>query len=56
MNEVVATGIRLADSDGLAAASMGRVAKELGVGTMTLYTYVPSKDELLELMVDQAAR
>jgi len=53
VNEVVATGIRLADSDGLAAASMGRVAKELGVGTMTLYTYVPSKDELLELMVDQ---
>ncbi|WP_405062036.1 TetR/AcrR family transcriptional regulator [Kribbella sp. NBC_01505] len=53
VNEVIATGIRLADSDGLAAASMGGVAKELGVGTMTLYTYVPSKDELLELMVDQ---
>ncbi|MFF1816334.1 TetR/AcrR family transcriptional regulator [Kribbella sp. NPDC058245] len=53
VNEVVATGIRLADSDGLSAASMGGVAKELGVGTMTLYTYVPSKDELLELMVDQ---
>ncbi|MFB6721971.1 TetR/AcrR family transcriptional regulator [Kribbella sp. NPDC056345] len=53
VNEVVATGIRLADSDGLAAASMGGVAKELGVGTMTLYTYVPSKDDLLELMIDQ---
>nr|WP_202886187.1 TetR/AcrR family transcriptional regulator [Kribbella sandramycini] len=53
VDEVVATGIRLADSDGLTAASMGGVAKELGVGTMTLYTYVPSKDELLELMVDQ---
>jgi AcrR family transcriptional regulator len=50
---VVAAGIRLADGQGLAAASMGGVAKELGVGTMTLYTYVPSKEELLDLMVDQ---
>ena len=50
---VVLAGIRLADEQGLAAASMGRVAKELNVGTMTLYTYVPSKEELLDLMVDQ---
>ena len=46
-------GIRLADEQGLVAASMGGVAKELRVGTMTLYTYVPSKEELLDLMVDQ---
>jgi AcrR family transcriptional regulator len=53
VDDVVDTGIRLADEQGLAAASMGGLAKELGVGTMTLYTYVPSKDELLDLMVDQ---
>ncbi len=50
---VVRAGIRLADEQGLEAASMGGVAKALGVGTMTLYTYVPSKEELLDLMVDE---
>jgi AcrR family transcriptional regulator len=53
VDDVVHAGIRLADEQGLAAASMGGLAKELSVGTMTLYTYVPSKDELLDLMVDQ---
>ncbi|MEU8227456.1 TetR/AcrR family transcriptional regulator [Kribbella sp. NPDC048915] len=53
VDDVVRTGIQLADDQGLAAASMGGLAKELSVGTMTLYTYVPSKDELLDLMVDQ---
>ncbi|GAA1111441.1 TetR/AcrR family transcriptional regulator [Kribbella jejuensis] len=53
VDDVVRAGIRLADEQGLAAASMGGLAKELGVGTMTLYTYVPSKEELLDLMVDQ---
>lgn len=50
---MVRTGIQLADERGLEAASMGGVAKALGVGTMTLYTYVPSKEELLDLMVDE---
>ncbi|MEV5964773.1 TetR/AcrR family transcriptional regulator [Kribbella sp. NPDC051952] len=53
VDDVVSAAIRLADEQGLAAASMGGVAKELGVGTMTLYTYVPSKEELLDLMVDE---
>ncbi|GAA1584534.1 TetR/AcrR family transcriptional regulator [Kribbella karoonensis] len=53
VDDVVHAGIRLADEQGLAAASMGGLAKELAVGTMTLYTYVPSKEELLDLMVDQ---
>ncbi|MEI8408308.1 MULTISPECIES: TetR/AcrR family transcriptional regulator [unclassified Kribbella] len=50
---LVRAGIQLADERGLDAASMGGVAKALGVGTMTLYTYVPSKEELLDLMVDE---
>jgi AcrR family transcriptional regulator len=53
LDTVVDTAIALADERGIAAASMGNVAKALGVGTMTLYTYVPSKEELLDLMVDQ---
>jgi AcrR family transcriptional regulator len=53
VDDIVRAGIRLADEQGLGAASMGGLAKELGVGTMTLYTYVPSKEELLDLMVDE---
>lgn len=34
--------------------SMRKVAHELGVGTMSLYTYVPGRDELFELMIDRA--
>ncbi len=50
--EVVAAGIALADADGLPALSMRRVATELGAGAMSLYTYVPGRSELIELMVD----
>ncbi len=47
----IATG--LADSDGLAALSMRRVADALGVTAMSLYTYVPSKAELIDVMLDR---
>jgi AcrR family transcriptional regulator len=50
IDAVVAAAIRLADSDGLEAVSMARVAEELGFTTMSLYRYVASKDELLQLM------
>ena len=42
--------LRVADAEGLEAVSMRRIAGELGVGTMTLYYYVRTKDELIELM------
>ncbi|MFI6513451.1 TetR/AcrR family transcriptional regulator [Streptosporangium sp. NPDC050855] len=46
------TAIQIADSEGLDALSMRRVAAELGAGTMSLYRYVSGKDALVELMVD----
>lgn len=49
---IVAVAIALADAEGLAAVSMRRVAEQLGVTAMSLYTYVPSKAELLDVMVD----
>jgi AcrR family transcriptional regulator len=49
---IVGCAIELAGEDGIAGLSMRRVAERLGVGTMSLYTYVPSKAELLELMLD----
>lgn len=50
---VVEAGIALADAEGLEAVSMRRVAQELGVVPMTLYTYVPDKNALLDLMLDR---
>ena len=50
--EIAAMALELADAEGLDAVSMRRVASELGVGTMSLYYYVQTKDELLALMHD----
>lgn len=51
--QVVAAAIEVADADrDLAHLSMRRVADSLGVGTMSLYTYVDSRDELIEMMLD----
>lgn len=55
VGEITSTAIALADAEGLAALSMRRIAETLGVGTMSLYTYVPGKIELLDLMVDAVA-
>jgi len=52
LESVVRAGIQLADDEGLDAVSMRRVAGRLGIGTMSLYTYVPGKGELLDLMLD----
>lgn len=54
LDEVLDAGIEIADAHGLDALSMRGLAKRLGLGAMSLYTYVPGRDELLMLMVDQA--
>jgi AcrR family transcriptional regulator len=54
LDAIVAAGIEVAAADGVGALSMARIAKRLGVGTMSLYRYVAAKDELLTLMVDTA--
>jgi len=56
VSEVVAAAIRVADTEGLEALSMARVAKELGFTTMSLYRYVTSKEELLQLMWNDSAQ
>lgn len=52
--DIAAAAVRIADDEGLDAVSMRRVAAELGCGTMSLYNYVPRKEDLYELMVDAA--
>ena len=51
--EVVAAGVAIADTEGMAALSMRKVASRLGMGAMSLYTYVPGRSELVELMIDR---
>ncbi|GAA2605290.1 TetR/AcrR family transcriptional regulator [Dactylosporangium fulvum] len=55
LERIVAAGVKIAETEGLGAVSMGRVATELGAATMSLYRYVTAKGELLDLMVDAAA-
>ena len=54
VDAVVSAATSIADDQGLAALSMRGVAERLGVSVMTLYTYVPGKAELLDLMLDAA--
>jgi AcrR family transcriptional regulator len=52
--QIVATAIQIADRNGLGSLSMRTLADELGVTAMSLYGYVPSKAELLDVMADRA--
>lgn len=54
VGRVVDAAVELADREGLAAATLPKVAEALGVTKMSLYRYVGSKDELLVLMQDAA--
>ena len=49
---VMAAAIELADRDGIESISMRKLAQELGVEAMSLYTHVRNKNDLLEGMAD----
>ena len=51
-DEIAQAALRIADAEGFDALSMRRLAAELDAGTMTLYHYVRTKDELLVLLQD----
>lgn len=50
---VVEAAVAVADEGGVAALSMRAVAERLGRSSMALYTYVPGKAELVDLMYDR---
>jgi AcrR family transcriptional regulator len=52
LSDLVQAGISIADAEGLEAVSMNRIARSVGSGVMSLYRYVPGKDELVDLMVE----
>ncbi|MBE0009258.1 MULTISPECIES: TetR/AcrR family transcriptional regulator C-terminal domain-containing protein [unclassified Arthrobacter] len=49
---IAAAAINIADGDGLTAVSIRRVAAGIGAGGASLYRYLKSHDELIELIVD----
>lgn len=50
--EVVDAAIALADADGLPAVTVRALAAGLGLSTMSVYTHVNSRDDLLVMMAD----
>lgn len=49
---ITRVAVELADIGGLETVTMRRVATELGTGAMSLYRYVSSRDDLVDLMID----
>src|ERR671917_2342942 len=49
---VLETAVAFADRHGIEALSMRKLADELGAGAMSLYYYVPNKEELIDGMVE----
>lgn len=52
--QITAAAIAVAEADGLPAATMRRVATELGTGAASLYRHLDTRDDLLDLMIDRA--
>jgi len=50
--KIAAVALAIADEEGFGAVSMRRIAQELRVGTMSLYYYVETKDDLVAAMDD----
>jgi AcrR family transcriptional regulator len=53
LDQIADAALHVADTEGVDALSMRRLAAELGSGTMTLYHYVHTKDELMALLADR---
>jgi AcrR family transcriptional regulator len=49
---VLEAAVALAARDGIESLTMRKLADELGAGAMSLYYYVPNKEQLLDGMVD----
>jgi AcrR family transcriptional regulator len=52
-DQIADAAIRIADTEGLEALTMRRLATEIGAGAMSLYRYVSGKTDVLDLMTDR---
>jgi AcrR family transcriptional regulator len=53
-DDILKVALRIADTEGLAALTMRRLADEVGLAVMTLYNYVPTKEDLLDRLGEVA--
>ncbi|MBB4940449.1 AcrR family transcriptional regulator [Streptosporangium album] len=51
--QIVRVAVQLLDAEGLEALSMRRLATRLGSGATSIYWHVATKDDLLELVLDE---
>lgn len=54
-DQIVAAAIKLIDAEGLAGFTMRRLGGALGAGATSLYWHVKDKDQLIDLVLDEAA-
>ena len=52
--QIALVALNIADEEGLDAVTVKRIGQALGVGAMTLYGYVRTKEEILDSMTDVA--
>ena len=51
--QIVATAMKLLDAEGLTGLSMRKLAAKLDAGATSLYWHVPTKDDLIDLLIDE---
>src|SRR3954468_15562836 len=51
--QIVATAMTPLDTEGLAGLSIRKLAAKLGSGATSLYWHVPTKDDLIDLLIDE---
>jgi AcrR family transcriptional regulator len=56
LEQIASAALELVDRDGVTALTIRRLAEELGVGAMTLYGYVRTKEEIAEQLTELALR
>ncbi|HEY1972068.1 MAG TPA: TetR/AcrR family transcriptional regulator C-terminal domain-containing protein [Pseudonocardia sp.] len=56
LEQIASAALELVDHEGVGALTIRRLAEELGVGAMTLYGYVRTKEEIAEQLTELALR
>ncbi|GAA1721916.1 TetR/AcrR family transcriptional regulator C-terminal domain-containing protein [Kribbella yunnanensis] len=51
--QIVRAALESLDAEGLAGLSMRKLAAKLGSGATSLYWHVPTKDDLIDLLIDE---
>ncbi|MEU4198115.1 TetR/AcrR family transcriptional regulator C-terminal domain-containing protein [Kribbella sp. NPDC026611] len=53
LDQIVQTAMALLDEEGVAGLSMRKLAAKLGAGATSLYWHVPTKNDLVDLLIDE---